>query len=112
MEISLWTIRRMSDDEIQDTMELTQMLSFLHHDGIPEEIFTRHGPVYGMEEILARLEDISLVYYSAGVLCHGILSIVDFIIILVDQSGQRRFGGIHMLMHTWARDRLRDLDEE
>jgi hypothetical protein len=39
MEISLWTIRRMSDDAAQDAVKLTQMLSFLHHDGIPEEIF-------------------------------------------------------------------------
>jgi hypothetical protein len=80
--------------------------------GSQRRYFTRHGPVYGMEEILARLEDISLAYYSARVPCHGILGIVDFIIILVDQSGQRRSGGIHMLVHTWARDRLRDLDEE
>jgi hypothetical protein len=29
----------MSDDAIQNTMELMQILSFLHHDGIPEEIF-------------------------------------------------------------------------
>jgi hypothetical protein len=65
-----------------------------------------------MEEILARLEDISLAYYSVRVLCRGILSIVDFIIILVDQSGQRRSGSIHMLVHTWARDRLRGLGEE
>jgi hypothetical protein len=28
----------MLDGAVQDTMELTQMLSFLH-DGIPEEIF-------------------------------------------------------------------------
>jgi hypothetical protein len=36
MEISLRMIRGISDDAIQNAMELMQILRFLHHDGILE----------------------------------------------------------------------------
>jgi len=38
-EISLWAIRRMLDGTVQDAVELMQMFSFLHRDGLSEEIF-------------------------------------------------------------------------
>ena len=38
-EISLRAIRGMSDDAVRDAVELMQMFSFLHRDGLSEEIF-------------------------------------------------------------------------
>jgi hypothetical protein len=38
-EISLWAIRGMSGDAVQDAVELMQMFSFLHRDGLSEKIF-------------------------------------------------------------------------
>lgn len=40
-EVSLKMIEEMSSEARRDALELLQILGFLHHDGIPEDIFHR-----------------------------------------------------------------------
>ena len=117
-EISLQAIEAMSGGRAKDAVELLQMFSFLHHDGISEEIFHRAWTgLWNEEEYSGLIKD-----YQFNILLRQrppqwdprefrkALSILSsFSLISRDRKG---LVSIHPLVHAWARDRLSCSDEE
>jgi hypothetical protein len=117
-EISLQAIEAMPGHGAKDAMELLQMFSFLHHDGISEEIFRRAWTgLWNGGEYSGLIKD-----YQLSILLRQrpplwdptefrkVLSILSsFSLISRDKNG---LVSIHPLVHAWARDRLSCSDEE
>ena len=116
-EISLRAIEAMSDTAAEDAMELLQMFSFLHHEGISEEMFRRAWTNLWNEDhsdwtkrhqfhILLRQ---SSTEWNPRALRKALSILSSFSLINRDKDG---LVSMHPLVHGWARDRLSRADEE
>jgi tetratricopeptide (TPR) repeat protein len=117
-EISLRAIEGMPGDAAKDAVKLLQMFSFLHHDGISEEMFYRAWTGLSNERNSDRIKRLQLRILFRQLFFpqwdpqpfRKALSILSsFSLINRDKNG---LVSIHPLVHTWARDRLSRSDEE
>jgi tetratricopeptide (TPR) repeat protein len=116
-EISLRVIGKKSSDFARDAVELLQIFSFLHYEGISEEIFREawrnmkekdpsgwtltHQP-----HVLSRQSSPDWDSYIFG---KAISVLTSFSLISRDRNN---LISIHPLVHSWARDRMTPSDEE
>jgi tetratricopeptide (TPR) repeat protein len=116
-EISLRAIEGMSGDTAKDAVELLQMFSFLHHDGISEEIFYRawtglwngeHSDWIKGHQLRLLLRQQST-QWDPQPFRKALSILSSFSLISWDKNG---LVSIHPLVHIWARDRLNRSDEE
>jgi tetratricopeptide (TPR) repeat protein len=116
-EISLRAIEGMSGDAAKDAVKLLQMFSFLHHDGISEEMFHRAWIGLWSREhsnwikghqlpLLLRQQPTQ---WDPQPFRKALSILSSFSLISWDKNG---LVSIHPLVHTWARDRLNRSDEE
>ena len=116
-EISLRMIAEMSTADAHDAVEILQMFSFLHHNGISEEIFHQAWKnlrsVQGLEWIRSHQLHILLRYRSPDWDPYPVrkaLSLLSsFSLISRDKDD---LISIHPLVHAWARDRLSCSEQE
>ncbi|KAL9045065.1 MAG: hypothetical protein Q9214_001845 [Letrouitia sp. 1 TL-2023] len=116
-EVSRQMIEEMSSEAGQDALELLQIFSFLHHEGISEEIFSRawHALRNDMQSgwMLSHLPKIVLRLsnqgWDADTLRAAISVLLSFSLIYRDKDNLIY---MHPLVHTWVRDRLDPSDEE
>jgi tetratricopeptide (TPR) repeat protein len=108
-------IKNKGGEAARDAIELLQIFSFFHYDGISEEIFRRawENLQGGWYSEWMRSNQLSLlqqesVAWDAGRLRSGLALLSSFSLINHDKNG---FVSIHPLVHTWARDSLSS-DEE
>jgi hypothetical protein len=115
-EISLRMIKNKGGEAARDAIELLQIFSFFHYDGISEEIFHRawenlqkdtysewtrsHQPGLLQQESAS---------WDARRLRAGLSLLSSFSLVSRDKDG---LVSIHPLVHGWARDGLRGWDEE
>jgi tetratricopeptide (TPR) repeat protein len=115
-EISLRMIENKGGEAARDAIELLQIFSFFHYDGISEEIFHRawenlqkdtysewtrsHQPGLLQQESAS---------WDARRLRAGLSLLSSFSLVSRDKDG---LVSIHPLVHWWARDGLRGWDEE
>jgi endonuclease V-like protein UPF0215 family len=116
-EVSLRSIEGKSSDFAHDAVELLQIFSFLHYEGISEEIFREawrnvkgkdpagwtlaHQP-----HILSRQSSSDWDPYTFG---KAVSVLTSFSLISRDKNNLM---SIHPLVHTWARDRMTLSEEE
>jgi tetratricopeptide (TPR) repeat protein len=116
-EVSLRSIEGKSSDFANDAVELLQIFSFLHYEGISEEIFREawrnvkgkdpagwtlaHQP-----HILSRQSSPDWDPYMFG---KAVSVLTSFSLISRDKNNLM---SIHPLVHTWARDRMTIIEEE
>jgi tetratricopeptide (TPR) repeat protein len=116
-EISLQAIEAMADVAAKNAMELLQIFSFLHHEGISEEIFRRAWTNLWNEDhsdwikrhqfhILLRQGSTE---WEPQALRKALSILSSFSLINRDKNGLM---SMHPLVHGWARDRLSRSDEE
>ncbi len=116
-EISLKMIEEMSSEAGRDAIELLQIFSFLHHDGISEEIFYRAWKTLRSdppsEWTLSRQPDILLGQSSQEWDVYPLRAAVSILLLfsLINRNKDHLIS-IHPLVHTWTRDRLSPSDEE
>jgi tetratricopeptide (TPR) repeat protein len=116
-EISLRMIAEMSTADAHDAVEILQMFSFLHHDGISEEIFQQAWKNLWSQQcsewIRSHQLHILLRHQSSDwdpYLARKALSLLSsFSLISRDKKG---LISIHPLVHAWARDRLSCSEQE
>ncbi|KAI4122619.1 MAG: hypothetical protein LQ338_005713 [Usnochroma carphineum] len=117
-EVSRQMIEEMSSEAGRDALELLQVFSFFHYEGIPEEIFYRAWCGLQMEE---RQSD-WLLSHQLNMLLRQLIQEWDIsplrAAVSVLQSfslvhrDQNHLISIHPLVHAWARDRLIASDED
>jgi tetratricopeptide (TPR) repeat protein len=116
-EVSLGIIEAKSSDVAQDAVELLQIFSFLHHEGISEEMFhqawkgiknrKRSDWIYGHQpRILLRQNAQD---WDSYVLRKAMSILLSFSLISRDKND---LISIHPLVHMWARDRMSRPEEE
>ncbi|KAL9615270.1 MAG: hypothetical protein Q9167_000241 [Letrouitia subvulpina] len=116
-EVSRQMIEKMPGEVGQDALELLQIFSFLHHEGISEEIFFRawlalrskmrsDWMLSHLPEIVLRLSDQE---WDADTLRVAVSVLVSFSLIYRDKDN---LISMHPLVHTWVRDRLDPSNEE
>jgi tetratricopeptide (TPR) repeat protein len=115
-EISLRMIEEKGGEAARDAIELLQIFSFLHHDGISEEIFHRawenlqkdmhSGWMRSHQTSLLRQESAT---WDSRRIRNAVSILSSFTLISRDTY---RLVSIHPLVHAWARDRLSHSDEE
>lgn len=116
-EISLKMIEEMSSEAGRDAIELLQIFSFLHHDGISEEIFYRAWKTLRSdppsEWTLSHQPDILLGQSSQEWDVYPLRAAVSILLSfsLINRNKDHLIS-IHPLVHTWTRDRLSPSDEE
>jgi len=116
-EISLRVIEGMSGDAAKDAVKLLQMFSFLHHDGISEEMFHRAwtGLWNGKYSNWIKEYQLRILFrqrflqWDPQPFRKALSILSSFSLINWDNNG---LVSIHPLVHTWARDRLSRSDEE
>ncbi|KIM92942.1 hypothetical protein OIDMADRAFT_36187 [Oidiodendron maius Zn] len=115
-DISLQMIANKGGEAARDAIELLQVFSFFHYNGISEEIFRRawENLKLGRHSEWMRSNQLSLVRqesatWDAGRLRTGLSLLSSFSLISRDENG---FVSIHPLVHKWARDYLNSSDEE
>jgi tetratricopeptide (TPR) repeat protein len=115
-EISLRMIEDKNGEAARDAIELLQIFSFFHHDGISEEIFHRAWETLQKDTFSGwiRSHQPSLLRQQSGTwdsrrIRNAVSLLSSFSLISRDKSG---LVSIHPLVHTWARDRLNGSDEE
>ena len=116
-EVSRRMIEEISNEAGRDALELLQMFSFLHYEGISEEIFSR--AYYALQN--SRQSDWILSYLPRIILRQShkewdlddlrtaISVLLSFSLIYRDKENRI---SIHPLVHSWVRDRLGPIDEE
>src|SRR5271155_5179209 len=116
-EISLRAIEVMSNIAAEDAMELLQIFSFLHHEGISEEMFRRawtniwnkdHSDWTKRHQFHILLRQ-SSTGWDPQALRKALSILSSFSLINRDKDG---LVSMHPLVHGWARDRLSRSDEE
>ena len=116
-EISRQMIEEMSGEVGRDALELLQMFSFLHHEGILEETFYRawctlqsnrqsDGTLSHQSNILLRQLDQEWNVHSLRAAVSVLLS---FSLVYRDKD---HMISIHPLVHAWVRDQLSSSKEE
>lgn len=116
-EVSRQMIEEMSSAAGRDALELLQIFGFLHHEGIPEELFYR---AWCTLQRLKRLKWFdthrpNILLRQSGPewdilpLWEAISLLQAFSLIHRDQNN---LISIHPLVHAWVRDRLVPSDEE
>lgn len=107
-EISILRIEEMSDVHAAFALELLQLFSFMHFDGIVEVIFknarnnTRdfvQGCLYSMTSAYGLTQS----GWDPLVLAQALKILVEFSLITIDDS--RRIA-MHPLVHEWSRERM------
>jgi tetratricopeptide (TPR) repeat protein len=116
-EISRQMIEKMASEVGQDALELLQTFSFLHHEGISEEIFLRgwHAlrkdrqsdwMLSHLPKMVLRPSDQEL---NVDTLRAAVSVLLSFSLVYRDKDNLM---SMHPLVHTWVRDRLGPSDEE
>ena len=116
-EVSRRMIEEMSNEAGQDALELLRMFSFLHYEGISEEIFCQawrrlHNDrasdwmISHQLKMLLRQSDQEWIVYP---LRAAISILRAFSLIYHDKNG---LISIHPLVHSWTRDQLSASDED
>ncbi len=116
-EVSRKMIEQMSNEVGRDALELLNVFSFFHHDGISEEIFCRswermqRGMSSGwmishQVDIVLRQLDQEWEHYPLRVA----FSLLQSFSLISRDKDDLIF--IHPLVHTWARDRLSASEQE
>ncbi|KAI4161334.1 MAG: hypothetical protein LQ342_005001 [Letrouitia transgressa] len=116
-EVSRQTIEEMSSEVGRDALELLKIFSFLHYEGISEEIFFRawytlrnhrqSGWILShLPEIVLRLSNQE---WDTDTLRAAVLVLLSFSLINRDKDN---LISMHPLVHAWVRDRLDPSDEE
>ena len=116
-EVSRQMIEEMSSEAGQNALELLQIFSFLHYEGISEEIFSQayHTLRNGRPSdwMLSHLPKIVLhrsrQEWDAYTLRMAVSVLLSFSLIYRDKENLM---SMHPLVHTWVRDRLGPSDEE
>jgi tetratricopeptide (TPR) repeat protein len=117
-EISLRAIEGMPGDAAKDAVKLLQMFSFLHHDGISEEMFYRAWTGLSSErnpDQIKRLQfrilfrQLFFPQWDPQPFRKALSILSSFSLINRDKNG---LVSIHPLVHTWTRDRLGHSEEE
>ena len=116
-EVSRQMIKEISGEVGQDALELLQIFSFLHYEGISEEIFYRAWYALRNDRpsdwVLSR--QIGLLFRQLGQewdvypLRSAVSVLLSFSLVHRDKNGVI---SIHPLVHAWVRDRLSRADEE
>ena len=116
-EISLRVIEATSDAAAENAIELLQMFSFLHYEGISEEIFRRawtslwnetHSDWTKKHQFRILLRQ-SSTEWDPQALRKALSILSSFSLISRDKNG---LVSMHPLIHDWARDRLSRSEEE
>ena len=116
-EVSRQMIEKMASQAGQDALELLQTFSFLHYEGISEEIFSRawHAlqndkqwdwMLSHLPKVVSRLSSQD---WNADILRAAVLVLQSFSLIHRDKDN---LISMHPLVHTWVRDRLNTSDKE
>ena len=116
-EVSRQMIEERSSEAGQDALELLQIFSFLHHEGISEEIFSQayHTLQNNRQSdwMLSHLPNTVLrrshQEWDADTLRIAVSVLLSFSLIYRDKEN---LISIHPLVHIWVRDRLGPSDEE
>ena len=116
-EVSRQMIEEWSSEAGQDALGLLQMFSFLHHEGISDEIFSQACHTLRMNRqsdwMLSHLPKIVLrrshQEWDADTLRIPVSVLLSFSLIYWDKEN---LTSMHPLVHTWVRDRLGPSDEE
>ena len=116
-EVSRQMIEEMSSEAGQDALELLQIFSFLHYEGISEEIFSQAYHTLRNDRqsdwMLSHLPKIVLhrprQEWDAYTLRMAVSVLLSFSLIYRDKENLM---SMHPLVHTWVRDRLGPSDEE
>lgn len=114
-ELSIAAIKEMPNEAGRDALDLLQIFSFLHYDGISEEIF-RHAwrgwrPYWSnktyseqLERYLpTRLLNIESKEWDHHNFRKAVLALSSYSLISLDKHN---LISVHPLLHTWARDRI------
>ncbi|KAH0556587.1 hypothetical protein GP486_005564 [Trichoglossum hirsutum] len=127
-EVSLDTIRKMSNETSEDALassevaknaiELLGCFTFFHYENIPEIIFEE-----AWKEMQTGEHSESLMSQQLRVLCHSdsrewdpypirgaVMLLSSFS--LINTEGAMNNIAMHPLVHTWARDRLQETEQE
>ena len=115
-EVSRNSIKEMSNEAGRDALELLNLFSFLHYDGIPGEIFHRAWQRMGdissgwmlphQSGLVLRQKDREWDAYQLG---EALSLLASFSLI---SRNKDELISIHPLVHTWARDRLSCSEQE
>jgi Tetratricopeptide repeat len=115
-EISLNMIEKKYTETARDAVELLQVFSFLHHDGISEEIFHEawknlhnNTPSAWIRSHQPNILLHSRLEWDPGLIRKALSVLSSYSLISRDKN---RLISIHPLVHTWARDRLQATEEE
>ena len=116
-EVSRQMIKERSTEAGQDALDLLKVFSFLHHEGISEEIFsqafTNLHNVRQSDWMLSHLPNIVLRHlhqeWDVDTLRMAVSVLLSFSLIYRDK---RNLVSMHPLVHTWVRDRLDPPDED
>lgn len=113
-EVSIEAILKMGDKTSHNAIELIRMVSYLHYDGITEDIFEQAwSNSYKREGLSKELAHMSELYpeqkgedWNPKKIREAVILLASFSLIKVNGSG--RYFSIHPLVHVWARHRLSD----
>ncbi len=116
-EVSRQMIEEMSSEAGEDALELLQIFSFLHYEGISEETFSRaYHNLRNQKQsdwMLSHLPNIVLrrsrQEWDIDTLRNAVSVLLSFSLIYRDKE---HLISLHPLVHTWIRDRLGPSDDE
>ena len=115
-EVSRQMIEEMSSEAGQDALELLQVFSFLHHEGISEEIFSQAYHALRSDRqsdwVLSHLPKIVVrpsTEWDNSYLRAAISVLLSFSLISRDKDD---LISMHPLVHAWVRDQLDPSQEE
>lgn len=116
-EISLERIKQLSSDAANLAMDLLHIFSFLHYEGIPEDMFHKAWKALQSEDHsawirahqLGVLLQIEPPHWDPAPIRRSLSLLSSFSLI---SNGGDRLISMHPLVHAWARDRLGASEQE
>ena len=117
-EVSSGIIEGNSNETSQIAIELLQVFSFLHFEGISESIFKNAStrlPEQGLPEaskvlLLGLLRQTDADYWNPFLFRESVNILTSFSLVTVEESNG--YISMHPLVHAWARDRMTEAEQK
>ncbi|KAL9113982.1 MAG: hypothetical protein Q9187_007548 [Circinaria calcarea] len=116
-EVSVDMIKKMGNKTAHNAIEILQLFSFMHFDGISEDILkearrrmqSRQFSEWTLSHQLAMLRDDESKDWESGPIREAVAVLLSFSLISIDAKNHI---SMHPLVHTWARYRLAEVEQK